>query len=175
MWDWHDHLVGSGTQPPHLLIDLGGLIVLGVLAFSDRADLRSRSFTVLYVLLVLVALVALGPFVLMMAAPRSDLMVGLMRSMMSSGALFAYVPLLLLAGWAAWRWLSLAPIRAWRLAAVAGIVVVAAATVWDLYWHQTHPMEVQVSMAALPPHQAILAGFVLGLVGASYGVVSRPA
>lgn len=173
LWDWHDHVVGPGTQPPHLLIDLGGLVVLGVLAFSGKTDLRSRSFAVLYILLVLVALVAMGPFVLMMAAPRSTLMASLMRSMMSSGALLAYVPLLLLAAWAAWRWLALAPILAWRLAAVVGIVVVAAATVWDLYWHQTHPMEVRVSMAALPPHQAILAGFVIGLVGSAYGAASR--
>ena len=173
LWDWHDHLVGPGTQPPHLVIDLGGLIVLGVLAFSGKTDLRSRSFAALYVLLVLVALIALGPFVLMMAAPRSALMAALMRSMMSSGALLAYIPLVLLAAWAAWRWLTLTPFTAWRLAAAVGIVVVAAATVWDLYWHQTHPMEVQASMAALPPHQAILAGFVVGLVGATYGITGR--
>ena len=105
-------------------------------------------------------------------------MAGLMRSMMSSAALLAYVPLGLLAGWAAWRWLSLAPLSAWRLAAALGIVVVAIGTVWDLYWHQTHPMEVGVSMAALPPHQAILAGFPIGLMGATYGVAAhskRPA
>jgi hypothetical protein len=173
LWDWHDHLIGPGTQPPHLVIDLGGLIVLGVLAFSGKTDLRSRSFAALYVLLGLVALVALGPFVVMMAAPRSALMAGLMRSMMSSGALLAYVPLVLLAAWAAWRWLTLAPFTTWRFAVAVGIVVVAAATVWDLYWHQTHPMEVQASMAALPPHQAILAGFVIGLVGAVYGMTVR--
>lgn len=68
-------------------IDLGGLIVLGVLAFSGKMDCRSRSFTALYVLLVLVVLISFGPFVLMMAAPRSALMAGLMQSMMSSGAL----------------------------------------------------------------------------------------
>jgi hypothetical protein len=173
LWDWHDHLIGPGTQPPHLVIDLGGLVVLGVLVFSGKTDLRSGSFAVLYVLLALVALIALGPFLLMMAAPRSGLMADLMRSMMSGGALLAYVPLVLLAGWGAWRWLSLAPLRVWRLAAAVGIVVVAAATVWDLYWHQTHAMEVRASMAALPPHQAILAGFVIGLIGAAYGVTAR--
>jgi hypothetical protein len=143
-----------------------------VLAFSGRPDPRSRTFAVLYVLLALVVLVALGPFVLMMAAPRSALMAGLMRSMMSSGALFAYVPLVLLAAWAAWRWLSQARISPWRLAAALGIVVVALATVWDLYWHQTHAMEVQASMAAVPPHQAILAGFLIGLAGTVYGVAA---
>lgn len=178
LWDWHDHLLGPGTQPPHLVIDLGGLVVLGLLAFSGKTDFRSRSFAGLYVLLALVALIALGPFLLMMTAPRSALMAGLMRSMMSSAALLAYVPLGLLAGWAAWRWLSLAPLSAGRLAAALGIVVVAIATVWDLYWHQTHPMEVGVAMAALPPHQAILAGFLIGLMGAAYGVAAhgkRPA
>lgn len=128
LWDWHDHLLGPGTQPPHLVIDLGGLVVLGLLAFSGKSDFRSRSFAGLYVLVVLVALIALGPFLLMMAAPRSALMAGLMRSMMSSAALLAYVPLVLLAGWAAWRWLSQAPLSAWRLPAALGIVVVAIAT-----------------------------------------------
>jgi hypothetical protein len=173
LWDWREHLLGPGTQPPHLLIDLGGLLVLSVLAFSGRMDFRSRSFTALYVLLVLVVLVSLGPFVLMMAAPRSSLMASLMSSMMSSRALLAYVPLVLLASWSAWHWLSQTRVNWWRLAAALGIVVVAVATVWDLYWHQTHPMEVGASMAVLPPHQAILAGFLIGLAGAGYGGVAE--
>jgi hypothetical protein len=110
----------------------------------------------------------------MMAAPRSALMTSLMRSMMSSGALLAYVPLVLLAAWGAWRWLSLTRLNAWRLAAASGVVLVAIATVWDLYWHQTHPMEVRASMASLPPHQAILAGFLIGLLGAAYGLAAGP-
>lgn len=173
LWDWQEHLVGPGTQPPHLLIDLGGLMALGVLAFSGRIDLRSRSFAALYVLLILVALIALGPFVLMMAAPRSALMASLMRSMMSSGALLAYMPLVLLACWSALRWLTRTAPSTWRLAAAVGIVVVAGATVWDLYWHQTHPMEIRASMAALPPHQAILAGFLIGMAGAAYGALAQ--
>lgn len=172
VWDWREHLLGPGTQAPHFVIDLGGLVVLGVLAFSGKVDFRSRSFAALYVLLVLVVLSAFGPFVLMMAAPRSPLMAGLMQSMMSRGALLAYVPLVLLAAWGAWRWLSLEPVNWWRLAASLGVVVVAIATVWDLYWHQTHLMEIRASMAALPPHQAILAGFVIGLVGAGFGVAA---
>jgi hypothetical protein len=173
LWDWREHLLGPGTQPPHLLIDLGGLLVLAVLAFSGRMDFRSRSFTALYILLVLVVLISLGPFVLMMAAPRSSLMASLMSSMMSSRALLAYAPLVLLAGWSAWHWLSQSRVNWWRLAAALGIVVVAVATVWDLYWHQTHPMEVGASMAVLPPHQAILAGFLIGLAGAGYGAVAE--
>ena len=171
LWDWHEHLVGPGTQPPHLVIDLGGLLVLAVLALSGKMDYRSRSFTALYVLLVLVVLISFGPFVLMLAAPRSAFMASLMRSMMSAGALLVYVPLVLLAAWSAWRWLSQNRINWWRVATAIGIVVVAIATVWDLYWHQTHPMEVGASMAALPPHQAILAGFLIGLAGAAYGAV----
>ena len=100
-------------------------------------------------------------------------MAGLMQSMMSRGALLAYLPLVLLAAWGAWRWLSQAPINWWRLAAALGIVGVAIATVWDLYWHQTHPMEERASMAALPPHQAILAGFLIGLVGAAFGIATN--
>jgi hypothetical protein len=143
---------------------VGGLLVLAALAFSGKMDYRSRSFTALYVLLVLVVLISLGPFVLMMAS--------LMHSMMSSGALLVYVPLVLLASWSAWHWLSQSRVNWWRLAAALGIVVVAIASVWDLYWHQTHPMEVGASMAALPPHQAILAGFLIGLVGALYGAAA---
>ena len=171
LWDWREHLLGPGTQPPHLVIDLGGILVLAVLAFSGKMDYRSRSFTALYVLLVAAVLISLGPFVLMMAAPRSALMASLMRSMMSSGVLLVYIPLVLLASWSAWHWLSQTRVNWWRSAAALGIVVVAVATVWDLYWHQTYPMEVGASMAALPPHQAILAGFLIGLVGAVYGAV----
>lgn len=171
LWDWREHLLGPGTQPPNVVIDLGGLLVLGVLAFSGKIDYRSRSFSVLYALLILVALIGFGPFLLMMAAPRSSLMASLMQSMMSRGALLAYVALVLLAGWSAWRWLSLSKVNWWRMPAALGIVVVAVATVWDLYSHQTHPMEIRASMAALPPHQAILAGFLVGLVGAAYGSV----
>ena len=93
MWDWHDHLLGPGTQPPHLVIDLGGLVIIGLLAFSGKTNFRSRSFAGLYVLSALVALMALGPFLLMMTAPGSALMAGLMRSMMSRAALLTYVPL----------------------------------------------------------------------------------
>jgi len=169
LWDWREHLLGPGTQPPHLVIDLGGLLVISALAFSGRIDLRSRTFIALYVLLVLVVLVEFGPFVLMMAAPRSALMASLMHSMMFSGALLVYLPLVLLASWSAWRWLSQDRLNWWRLAAALGIVGVAIATVWDLYWHQTHPMELRTSMAGLPPHQAILAGFLIGLIGAGWG------
>ena len=42
LWDWREHLIGPGTQPPHFVIDLGGLLVLGVLAFSGKVDFRSR-------------------------------------------------------------------------------------------------------------------------------------
>ena len=177
VWDWRQHLLGPGTQPPHFVIDLGNLIVLGVLAFSGKMDYRSRSFTALYVLLILVVVIAFGPFVLMMVAPRSALMANLMQSMMSSGALLIYLPLVLLASWSAWHWLSQTAVNWWRLAAALGIVVVAVATVWDFYWHQTHPMEVRASMAAMPPHQAILAGFLIGLVGAASGamaLINRP-
>jgi hypothetical protein len=172
LWDWREHLLGPGTQPPHLVIDIGGLLVLAVLAFSGKMDYRSRSFIALYVLLVVVVLISLGPFVLMMAAPRSGLMATLMRSMTSSRAVLVYIPLVLLASWSAWHWLSQTRVNWWRLAAALGIVVVAIATVWDLYWHQTHPMEVGASMAALPPHQAILAGFLIGLIGAVYGTAA---
>src|SRR5258708_9852773 len=82
LWDWREHLLGPGTQPPHLVIDLGGLLVISTLAFSGRIDLRSRTFIALYVLLVLVVLVAFGPFFLLMAAPRRALIAALFHSIM---------------------------------------------------------------------------------------------
>src|SRR5437879_13011339 len=93
LWDWREHLLGPGTQPPHLVIDLGGLLVISALAFSGRIDLRSRTFIALYVLLVLVVVVAFGPSVLMMAAPRSALMPRRMDSTRCSGALRVYLAL----------------------------------------------------------------------------------
>src|SRR5260370_41726620 len=63
IWDWYEHLIGPGTQPPHVIIDLGGLLVLGLLAFSGKTDFRSRSFIALYVLLLVVAPIVLGPVV----------------------------------------------------------------------------------------------------------------
>src|SRR5712691_2678320 len=84
VWDWREHLLGPGTQPPHLVIDLGGLLVISTLAFSGRIDLRSRTFIALYVLLGWVVLVVSGPFVRMMTASRSDVVASLMDAWMSS-------------------------------------------------------------------------------------------
>src|SRR5437899_12812350 len=82
LWDWREHLLGPGTQPPHLVIDLGGLLVISALAFSGRIDLRSRTFIALYVLLVLVVVVAFCSIVLMMYAPRSAFMSSGLTSML---------------------------------------------------------------------------------------------
>jgi len=69
--------------------------------------------------------------------------------------------------------LKINPITAWRMAAALGVVVVAGASVWDLIWHQTHPLEMgtAMNMMSLPPHQLILAGFVLGAVGSLTGTL----
>lgn len=172
LWDWREHYLGFSVQAPHLAIDVGGLLALGVLAFSDWRRLSNSSFVVIYALLVLVMLIAVGPFLLMMTAPHSELMALFMRWEMTRGALVIELPIVLLAGWAAWRWLGLAPITAWRIAAAIGVVVVAVGSVWDLYWHQTHPMELGASMnmMTLPPHQLILGGFILGLIGTAAGL-----
>ena len=174
LWDWREHYLGFSVQAPHLVIGVGGLVAIGVLAFSDWRRLSNGSFVVIYALLVLVMLIALGPFLLMMTAPHSGLMAFFMRWEMTRGALVIELPIVLLAGWAAWRWLRLAPITAWRIAAAIGVVVVAVGSVWDLYWHQTHPMELGASMnmMTLPPHQLILGGFVVGLIGSAVCVAT---
>ena len=173
LWDWREHFVGVSSQAPHLVIDAGGLLAIGVLAFTDWDQIRGRTLVVFYVLLALVMLILLGPFALMVAAPHGSLMASFMRAGMTRSALGLYLPIVLLASWAAWRWLRLAPVRAWRVAAALGVVVVAVASIWDLYWHQTHPLEMGASMnmLAVPPHQLILAGFVLGAIGALGGSV----
>jgi len=171
LWDWHEHYLGISNQVPHLVIDVGGLLAIGVLAFSDWTRISQRTFVALYALLVMVVLIALGPFVLMMVAPHSQFMAFFMSSVMTRGALIVELPIVLLAAWAAWHWLKLAAVNAWRICAAFGVVVIAVASVWDLYWHQTHPLEMGASMnmMALPPHQLILAGFVLGLIGSGIG------
>ena len=169
LWDWREHYLGFSVQAPHLVIDIGGLVAIGVLAFSDWRRLGNSSFVVIYTLLVLVMLAALGPYLLMMTAPHSQLMAFFMRWEMTRGALLIELPIVVLAAWAAWRWLRMGPMNAGRMAAAIGVVVVAVGSVWDLYWHQTHPMELGASMnmMTLPPHQLILAGFVLGLFGSA--------
>jgi hypothetical protein len=173
LWDWREHYLGLSVQAPHLLIDVGGLLAIGVLAFTDWERIRGGTLVVFYVLIALVMLILLGPFVGMMVAPRSQLMAAFMRAGMTRSALGLYLPILLLAGWSAWRWLRLAQIRGWRIAAAGGVVIVAIASLWDLYWHQTHPLEMGVSMNMLtiPPHQLILAGFLIGAAGSIVGVV----
>ena len=173
LWDWREHFLGVSSQAPHLVIDLGGLLAIGVLAFTGWAKISRAEITGFYALLALVALITLSPFVLMMSAPHSRLMAVFMQFGMTRSALGLYLPIVLLAGWAAWHWLGLAPVGAWRLAAALGVVVVAIASIWDLYWHQTHPLEMGASMnmMALPPHKLILAGFLLGAIGALAGVL----
>ncbi len=176
LWDWREHFQGVSNQAPHVVIDLGGLVAIGVLAFTGWAKISRAEITGFYVLLALVVVITLSPFVLMLSAPHSRLMAVFMQFGMTRGALGLYLPIVLLSGWAAWHWLGLARISPWRIAASVGVVVVAFASIWDLYWHQTHPLEMGASMnmMALPPHQLILAGFLLGVVGALAGVmVSR--
>jgi hypothetical protein len=181
LWDWHEHFVGVNSMAPHVVIDVGGLLAVGVLGFSGGKKIGRTVLIGLSVLVVLVGAITVGPFVLMMTAPHSQLMAVFMSWAMTRGALSLELPAVLLASWAAWRWLRLAPASAWRIAAALGVVVVAVASVWDLYWHQTHPLEMGASMnmMALPPHQFILAGFVIGVIGSGVGIIlsaraSRP-
>src|SRR5437870_13685869 len=96
LWDWWEHFVGPGIQSPHLVIDLGGLLVVGVLGFSGQIDYRSRASTVLYLLVVLVALIALGPTTLRAVAPTSTVS-GARNQALSAAALVACCPSVLVA------------------------------------------------------------------------------
>lgn len=175
LWDWREHLIGGGIQPPHFLQDAGGILALAVLAFAGQSRFRQRSL-VAGVLLSAVALIIFGPFALMMFFPRTAFTHAFMSVIMTGAGLGLLLPLLVLAGWAAWRWLRTGPILAWRIAAAAGLVVVAVGTVVDLYWHQNNPMtaEMRMNMLVLPGHQIILGGFLIGLLGSAPGLL-RPA
>jgi hypothetical protein len=173
LWDWREHFLGVNNQAPHLVIDVGGLLAIGVLAFTGWAKISRTAIMGVYVLIAAVALITFGPFALMVTARHSQLMASFMQFAMTRSALSLFLPIIVLSGWAAWHWLRLAPVSAWRIAAALGVVVAAVASIWDLYWHQTHPLEMGASMnmMALPPHQLILAGFVLGTIGSLAGIL----
>ena len=124
----------------------------------------------------LVALIVFGPFLFMMTIPHSTFMAALMSFEMTRGAVLLEGPFVVLAGWPAWHWLELAPLPPARIVAALGVVLVASPSVWDLYWHQSHPLEMGASMnmLSLPPHHVILAGFVLGLVGTAAMLTISP-
>jgi hypothetical protein len=176
LWDWREHYTGASNQAPHVLIDVSGLLIVAVLGLSGWRRYSAGARTAIYYLLVLVVLIALGPFVLMMAAPHSAFMAGFMRFVMTRGAVLLQGPFVVLAGWAAWYWLGLERITPARVAAAGGVVLVAVASVLDLYSHQTHPLEMGAStnMMTLPPHQLILAGFVIGVIGSIAALAPRP-
>jgi len=167
LWDWREHFVGISNQAPHALIDLSGLLVAGVLAVTGWRSFNTTTRTAIYAALVLIALLLFAPFVLMLTAPHSAFMSAFMRWGMSRTAVLLQGPFVALSGWAAWQWLERARITPVRLAASLGVVVVAVASVWDLYWHQTHPMEsgAGMNMMTIPPHELMLAGFLIGLAG----------
>jgi hypothetical protein len=102
-------------------------------------------------------------------------MAAFMRFAMTRGSLILEGPFVVLAAWAAWYWLKPQGATVARIATAGGVVVVAAASIWDLYWHQTHPLEMGTSMnmMTLPPHQLILAGFLLGLIGSASALISQ--
>jgi len=67
LWDWREHFLGVSSQAPHLVIDLGGLLAIGLLAFSGWTTVNRTTVVSFYVVLAVVALITLGPFVLMMS------------------------------------------------------------------------------------------------------------
>lgn len=175
LWDWREHYLGVSAQAPHAVIDLGGLLAIAILAFTGWRSFSRTTYAAIYIVLVLVAVVLFAPFVLMMAAPHSALMSGYMRAGMTRGILLLQGPLVVLSAYAAWHWLELARPTPARIAAALGVVVVAAASVWDLYWHQSHPLEMgaAMNMMTVPPHQLILAGFLVGLAGSAVLIFAR--
>jgi hypothetical protein len=161
-------------------MDLGALaIVLALILVVRRTSFASAGL-ISYVLLILVAAVVLGPMVLMGLYSRStaaaDLMQWYMGSLRSTGGIPFALPLLALALWAAWLWLHARAFEGWRVAVAGGLAILAVGVVVDVFWHQTHPMVRDtgqyMNTLTLPGHQLQLLGFVIGGVGAVFGVWS---
>lgn len=180
IWDWQGHLNGVILQGAHIAMDLGALMtVLALIVAARRTPFRSASL-VSYVLLIMVVLVVLGPMVLMglyrRSAAAATLMQAYMGSLRTTGGIPFALPLLALALWAAWLWLRAGAFEVWRVAVAAGLAVLAAGVLIDVYWHQTHPMVsdtgAYMNTLTLPGHQLQLLGFAVGCVGAVLGISS---
>ena len=180
VWDWQAHLNGVTLQAAHIAMDLGALaIVLALVVAARRTPFRS-AFLISYVLLIMAAVVVLGPMVLMDLYSRSTvaatLMQAYMQSLRTTGGIPFALPLLALALWAAWLWLRAGAFEGWRVAVAAGLAVLGVGVLLDVYWHQTHPMVTDtgayMNTLILPGHQLQLLGFVLGCVGAVLGISS---
>ena len=71
IWDWQGHLNGVTLQAAHIAMDLGALaIVLALVVAARRTPFRS-AFLISYVLLIMAAVVVLGPMALMDLYSRS--------------------------------------------------------------------------------------------------------
>lgn len=182
VWDWYGHLGGVTIQAAHLLMDVGALaVIVALVVVARRAPFRSAA-VVSYLLLLLVAILVLGPITLMGLYQRSTVAARLMQAYMgsleSTGGIPFAVPLLALALWAGWLWLRTGRLEVWRVVVSAGLAVLALGVVVDVYWHQTHPMVTDtgqyMNTLLLPGHQLQLLGFVIGTVGALRGFSQLP-
>lgn len=178
IWDWQGHLNGVAIQGAHVAMDLGALSIVLALVLAARRTPFLSALLISYVLLILAAIVVLGPMVLMGLYSRSTLAANLMQSYMGSlrttGGIPFALPLLALALWAAWLWLRAGGFEGWRLAVAGGLAILAGGVIVDVFWHQTHPMVTDagpyMNTLMLPGHQLQLLGFVIGGVGALVGV-----
>lgn len=101
LWDWREHFLGVNNQATHLVINVGGLLAIGVLAFTGWAKIGRTAIMGVYVLIGVVALITFAPFVLMMTARHSLLMATFMQFAMTGGALSLFLPVTVLSSWAA--------------------------------------------------------------------------
>ena len=97
-----------------------------------------------------------------------------MGSLRMTGGIPFALPLLVLAVWAAWLWLRAGGFEGWQAAVAAGLALLAAGVLVDVYWHETNPMVTDtgayMNTLTLPGHQLLLLGFVIGCVGAGFGI-----
>lgn len=129
LWEWRAMLSEEGTRWAQPLAAGGVVLALIVMLVAGRSRRGALGFLVLGALATLGALAVLMPAAMVLIPAHSTVngvMMGWMATwMMRPIGLLFFLPLVLVALWAAWRWLRSGPALPWRIAAAAGIVVVA--------------------------------------------------
>lgn len=159
-WDWLEHLgsiqLGLGTGPAHTLMYFGAILVLMALVL---AWLPPTEYRLAYIWLI-------GGVILAFIQP-----------------LIGSLALLALPVRAAWVRLRDGSLDLWSALVLAGMVLVLSGIAVDWFWHTANPgtTEESMNMLLLPGHLLQLAGWFVGVVGASvmlwqvYGQPRRPA
>ncbi len=172
LWDWQQHLAGLDDDTPHLAMYVAGLLVLGVLVGLTPLWPRRSGYLATYVWLLAGVSIYAGSLLWLEGLMTQH--VGMTDPRMLQGQLGLLVGvLLLLALLTRMLWVLVrSNAGRWVITVAAGIIIVLGGFIFDFVWHQMNlggeeGMGERVNMLALPPHQLILAGWLVGLIAAS--------